>query len=162
MKKQKVDKENKNAYYCSRKAAGLTREDAESFVHFSKDRIEKIENRGSIPHPDEVLAMSKAYKDPLLCNHYCSNECILGKAYVPEVKLKDIAQITLEMLAMLNQLVRQKDRLIEITVDGKICEDEQPDFQRILETLSAMSTTIESLKIWAKQEEASGRFSPQE
>lgn len=155
---QKTDRENRNIYFCSRKAAGLTREAAEEHIAFSKDRLEKIENRGALPHPDEVLAMAKAYKDPRLCNYYCANECPIGRAYIPEVKLKDIAQITLEMLAKLNQLIRQKDRLIEITVDGAICEDEQPDFQQILETLNSMSMTIDSLKLWAEHEKLSGRM----
>lgn len=104
--------------------------------------------------------MAKAYKDPSLCNYYCSNECPIGQAYVPEIKLKDIAQITLEMLAKLNQLNRQQERLIEITVDGMICEDEQPDFQQILSTLESMSMAIESLKLWVKHEEAAGRIVP--
>lgn len=156
--RQKNLQENRNTYFCSRKAAQLTREAAEEIVSFSKDRLEKIENRGALPHPDEVLSMAKAYKDPSLCNYYCSNECPIGQAYVPEIKLKDIAQITLEMLAKLNQLNRQQERLIEITVDGMICEDEQPDFQQILSTLESMSMAIESLKLWVKHEEAAGRI----
>ena len=155
---QKSGKENRNAYFCSRQNAGLTREKAEERVAFSKDRMEKIEKRGALPHPDEVLAMARAYKDPKLCNYYCSHDCPIGQTYIPEIKLKNIAQITLEMLDRLNQLVRQKDRLIEITVDGVICEEEQTDFQLILETLNSMSMTIDSLKLWAEHERAAGRF----
>ena len=94
-------------------------------------------------------------------HYYCSHDCPIGQIYVPEIELKNIAQITLEMLDKLNQLVRQKERLIEITVDGVICEDEQLDFQQILQTLNSMSMTIDALKLWAEHEKAAGRFPQQ-
>ena len=50
------------------------------------DRIEKIESDKTLPHPDEVMAMAQCYKMPSMCNHYCSNECPIGKEYVPEIK----------------------------------------------------------------------------
>ena len=125
---RKSTKENKNIYQTSREAAGLTRESAAELLEYiSSDRIEKIESEKSLPHPDEILAMADCYKNPSLCNYYCSHECPIGQEYVPEVKLKDLSQITLEMLASLNSLEREKTRLIEITVDGIISEDEKED-----------------------------------
>ena len=35
------------------------------------ERIEKIENERTLPHPDEVLLMAEKYKQPGLCNYYC-------------------------------------------------------------------------------------------
>ena len=97
---RKSTKENKNIYQTSREAAGLTRESAAELLEYiSSDRIEKIESEKSLPHPDEILAMADCYKNPSLCNYYCSHECPIGQEYVPEVKLKDLSQITLEMLA---------------------------------------------------------------
>ena len=116
---RKSTKENKNIYQISRESLSLTREAAAEKLGFiSDDRIEKIENEKSSAHPDEVLAMAAAYKNPSLCNYYCSHECPIGIKYVPEIKVKDLSQITLEMLATLNRLTKEKERLIEITVDG--------------------------------------------
>ena len=127
---RKSTKENKNIYQTSREEAGFTREAAAEVLEFiSSDRIEKIESEKSLPHPDEILAMADCYKNPGLCNYYCSHECPIGQEYVPEVKLKDLSQITLEMLASLNTLEKEKNRLIEITVDGVISEDEKEDFE---------------------------------
>ena len=68
-------KENKNAYQQSRERCGLTREAAGEILQFvSADRIEKIENDKSVPHPDEVLQMEQGYRDPLLSNSYCTHE----------------------------------------------------------------------------------------
>ena len=129
---RKSTKENKTIYQTSRESLELSREAASELLQFiSPDRIEKIENGKSDPHPEEVLAMADAYKNPSLCNYFCSHECPIGREYVPEIRTKDLSQITLEMLATLNKLTREKERLIEITVDGELTDDEIPDFIKI-------------------------------
>lgn len=92
----------------------------------------------------------------MLCNYFCSHECEIGQAYVPEVQLKDVSQITLEMLANLNKMVKIKERLIEITVDGEINSEEVPDFRNILQTLDQMSMAIDSMKLWVQHQVAAG------
>lgn len=157
---RKSTKENKNIYQLSREALGLTREAAAEKLEFlSSDRIEKIENEKSLPHPEEILTMADAYKNPSLCNYYCSHECPIGQQYVPEIQIKDLSQITLEMLASLNTLNRDKDRLIEITVDGRISEDELEDFHKIQSQLAQISQAIDSLKLWVQKAIMDGNLS---
>ena len=156
---RKSTKENKNIYQTSREAADLTREAASELLEFiSSDRIEKIENEKSLPHPDEILAMADCYKNPSLCNCYCSHECPIGQEYIPEVKFKELSQITLEMLASLNSLEKEKNRLIEITVDGEISDDEIHDFEKIQEQLSQISLAIDSLQLWVQKAIADGKI----
>ena len=156
---RKSTKENKNIYQISRENAGLTREAAaEQLAFISSDRIEKIENEKSLPHPDEILAMADCYKTPSLCNYYCSHECPIGQEYVPEVTVKDLSVITLEMLSTLNTIFKERDRMIDIAADGKITEDEIPDFLRIKEKLEDMSLAIESLKLWVENTIATGEI----
>lgn len=150
-------KENKNIYHICREELGLTREKASDLLEvIAPERIEKIENEKSLPHPDEILLMSEKYKKPNLCNYYCSNQCPIGQQYVPEVKIKDLAQIVLEMLASLNSVDKRKERLIEITADGKIGSDEVEDFICIQEELEHISLAVESLQLWAEQMIANG------
>lgn len=154
---RKSTKENKNIYQISREKAGLTREAAsEKMIYISSDRIEKIESEKSEPHPDEILTMAECYKNPSMCNYYCSQECPIGREYVPQIEVKDLSQITLEMLSTLNTLQKEKDRLIEITVDGQITEDEIPDFKSIQKDLEKMSIAIDSLRLWVDNTIASG------
>lgn len=48
-------KENKNIYQIKREELGLTREKASEIIgSVTPERIEKIENERSNPHPDEV------------------------------------------------------------------------------------------------------------
>jgi len=155
----KSTKENKNIYQTSREDAGLTREAAAELLEFiSSDRIEKIENEKSLPHPDEILAMADCYKNPTLCNYYCSHECPIGQEYVPEVKLKDLSQITLEMLASLNSLEKEKMRLVEITVDGIISDDEKEDFERIQNQLAQIAMAVDSLQLWVQKAMVDGKI----
>lgn len=156
---RKSTKENKNIYQTSREELGYTRaEAAEKLGFISADRIEKIESEKTLPHPEEILAMADCYKAPSLCNYFCSHECPIGQEYVPEIKAKELSQITLEMLAALNNLAKRKERLVEITVDGEITEDEILDFVVIQEELDKMSLIIDSLNLWVSNTIAAGKL----
>lgn len=159
---RKSTKENKNIYQTSREDMNYSRETAAEKMGFiSSDRIEKIEHEKTLPHPEEVLAMADCYKNPLLCNYFCSHECPIGIEYVPEIQAKELSQITLEMLATLNKLTHQKERFIEITVDGELTEDELPDFMKIKDELGKMALIIDSLNLWLDQTIMSGKIDKQ-
>lgn len=150
-------KANKNIYQLTREELKLSREAAgELLESIPPDRIEKIENERSLPHPEEILVLAEKYKQPGLCNYYCANQCPIGQQYVPEVKIKGPSQIVLEMLASLNAMNKQKERLIEITADGQISEDEIEDFIFIQEELERISITVETLQLWSEQMLATG------
>ena len=150
-------KENKNPYHVCREALSLSREKAgELLESIPAERIEKIENERVLPHPDEVLVMANKYKSPELCNYYCSNQCPIGQQYVPEIKIKDLSQIVLEMLASLNAMNKKQERLIEIAADGVIAGEELSDFINIQKELEKISITIETLQLWMEQMQANG------
>ncbi len=152
-------KENKNIYQQSREERGLTRDAAAELLGFvSADRIEKIESDRAFPHPDEVLAMEGAYQNPELCNYYCTHECPIGEKYVPEAKLTNFAQITVEILASLNAMEAEKNRLIEISVDGRVNDFERRDFDEILEKLNRIDRSIQGLRIWIEDAINNGRM----
>ena len=154
---RKSTRANKTAYQLSREATGLTRERAGELMEFvSDDRIEKIEAGKSLPHPEEVLAMSDCYKDARLCNYFCSHECPIGQVYVPEVELKSLHEITLETVNAINTLQKRKDRLIEIAVDGKIDREEQADFENIKAELDEISLSVQRLRMWIDNQEKTG------
>ena len=156
-------KANKNIYQTTREALQLTREKAGELLEaVTPERIEKIESERSLPHPDEVLIMAEKYKAPGLCNYYCANQCPIGQQYVPEVQIKDLSQIVLEMVASLNSMNRRKERLIEITADGKIDSTELEDFIAIQEELERISITVETLQLWSEQMLATGVIDPDE
>ncbi|MBQ8028357.1 MAG: XRE family transcriptional regulator [Clostridia bacterium] len=115
------------------------------------ERLERIEN-GKFPiTPDEVMLLAEIYGEPMLCNHYCSKECPIGEKYVPEIKVKDLTQIVLEMLSSLNSMKKKQELLIEITADGVIEDDEIRDFVYIQRQLEQISINVKTLQLWAEQ-----------
>ncbi len=156
---KKSIKENKNIYQLCREKCEFTRQKAsESIVFMSDDRIEKIESGKTLPHPDEILAMAECYKAPELCNFFCAKECPIGQTHVAELKLQDLSQIILEMIASLNAMNKEKERLIEITADGEISDDELRDFNNIKNQLDRISVSIETLKLWVDKTIAAGKL----
>ena len=150
---------DENIYKKCRTDCGYTRSEASEKLGFiTESRLEKIENEKYPITPEEVVAMQSVYKKANLCNHYCTHECAIGKELkMPEVKEKTISEIVLEMLATLNALNRQKERLIEITSDGKFDDDDElRDFIEIQNQLKKISGTVDSLKLWVDSTIASG------
>lgn len=158
---RKSTKANKNIYQVLREELGWSREEAESRMNglMTADRIAKIEGNKSQPYPMEVLNMSEVYGQPALCNYYCTNECEIGAKYVPEVKLNtNLSQIVLEILNSLNSLQKGSERLIEISVDGRIEDNEIKDFIAIQKELDNISVTVNALKIWAEKKLSEGKI----
>lgn len=150
-------KENKTKYQLVREELGLSREQAGELLEtIPPERIERIENEKVSPYPEEILVMAEKYKRPSLCNYYCSQHCPIGRQYVPEVEVKELSSIVLEMLASLNAVDKKKDRLIEIAADGKIDRDEIDDFIFIQEELERISITVETLQLWSEKMLANG------
>ena len=150
-------KENKSLYQQKREELGLSREKAAELLRFiTPERIERIESGKSNAHPDEVVLMAEKYQCPPLCNDSCANDCEIGQQYVPEIQPRDLSQIILEMLASLNAMQRKQERLIEITSDGIIQDEEINEFITIQENLEKISVTVETLQLWVEQKLASG------
>lgn len=155
----KAAKDNQTRYLISRENANLSRAAASEVLGFvSEDRIERIEYEKTDPYPEEILAMAEGYKNPELCNYYCSTKCPIGRKYVPKLEMKTLSQITLEILASLNAMEKEKNRLIEITVDGRISLEEAKDFKTIQSQLSEISVAIDSLQLWLEKAMADGKY----
>lgn len=149
-------KKNKTEYHLCRENLGWSREFASEKLGMSPERLERIENEKMAIYPEEVIAMARVYKNPNLCNYYCSHQCPIGKKYVPEVKINNLSQIVLEMIVSLNKVNDNKNRLMEIIVDGKVSKDEIEDFVHIQEQLENISVTVSALQLWAEQMLANG------
>ena len=149
---------NDNIYCDRRQSAGMTRAQASEATYLSESRIEKIENGKIEPTPEDVYAMAKAYNSPSLRNHYCANVCRIGQEYIPEAEEKPLAQIAIEVLASLNALNKEQERLIEIVADGKVDDNELYDFASIQIQLEQLSLTVAALQLWMSQTVADGKI----
>lgn len=145
-------KEDKNIFQLAREEAGFSRAKASEVTCIPESRIEKIDADESYALPVDVIAMAQAYDKPELNKYYCANICTIGKTEeIKPPEQKDLPQIALETLSLLNALNKEKDRFIDIAADGIISEEELPDFEKIQEKLQRMSETIASLQLWARK-----------
>ncbi len=144
--------ESKTPYQIRREELGLSREKAaELLAGISYERLYNIEHGKTHATPDDVLIMADAYKDPSLCNVFCSHHCEIGQRYVPHVKVGELSSITLGIVATLNKLEDMKKRLIEICADGGIDESEWDDFGEIQASLEQLSLSVEALQLWTEK-----------
>ena len=160
---RRSNKEDKSVYQEYREKLDLTREKASELIGFiSAAKLEKIENGKVSVQPEDVIALAECYKAPELCNYYCSRECPIGREYIPEIKVKDLAQIAVETLNSLNRLNKEKDRLLEIVEDGQITPDEYNDFFEIKQTLEKIALSVDTLQLWVDKSIANGHLAPAE
>ena len=152
---RKSTKTKKNVYQQARDDINMTRAAVEDATEglLSASRVEKIENGQLKAHPEDVVLMADIYNKPELCNYFCTKECQIGEKYVPAIDIiHDLPQITMSILSSLNSLNKDRERIIDITADGQITEDEREDFETFRRHLAEMSMTIEALKLWADKE----------
>lgn len=141
----------------ARKKAGLTQSKASEMMStISEDRLSRIEKGKINISPEDVLEMATAYKRPDLCNYFCTHNCAIGKKMVEPIKVSQLSDIILQMLASLNAMDQKKNRLIEIAADGKISDDELEDFATIQLQLDTISQTVSTLKLWVNTTIAQG------
>lgn len=155
-------KASKTAYQLRREELGLSRERAADLLEtIPPERIERIESGKFTAHPDEILLMAERYKAPQLCNAYCTEECEIGRRYVPRVEQKELSRIVLEMLASLNRLQKRKELLVELTADEMIERHEIADFVEIQEELEDLAASVETLRLWVDQKVLLGEIDPE-
>lgn len=157
-------KENKSVYQQTRENLGLTREKAADLIPgFSPERLEKVENGRVQVQPEDVMLMAEYYKAPILCNHYCVNECPIGRVHALKAEPKELAQIAIETLNVLNQMNKNKDRLLEIVEDGQVRPEEYQDFSEIKKLLDRIALSVSNLQLWVNEQIAEGKLvSPNE
>lgn len=102
---------------------------------------------------DMVVMMADLYNAPELRNLYCKHECPIGKFLPMATEVKDLESITVRIMNSLDEdeLRGMKKDLLRIAEDGRISEDEQWDFNRILEKLEGIASEISGLKIIAEK-----------
>ena len=156
---KKSIKENKNIFFESREEAGLTRAQASELIGtISESRLEKMETEKTAIYPEDVVDMARAYKKPELCNYYCTHECPIGMKYVPEASLQDLSRVTVQIISALNAMEAEKNKLIDISVDGRINDFERKDFDVILEKINAIDRSIQGLRIWIEHAINTGKM----
>lgn len=153
----KSDKSNnENVYFKARKAAAVfndrlySRESAAELIGVSASSLADYElgNTKVVP-VDKVVLMADLYNAPQLKTQYCKNQCPIGIDYPVATEVKNIEGIALRLIKAFNpnKLHEIQDKLIEITEDGEISEDEEPDLIAILDCLDRLIEVASEMKL---------------
>ena len=154
---RKSIRKNKSIYMQVREKLGLTRETASELIDgISPSRLEKLETGATVMQPEDVVLMASAYREPMLCNYYCTHECAIGRRNVPELKEKELPQIAIEMVNAAAKLNSQRDMILQIAEDGTVKSDEYHDFEAIRENVDKLVLAAQTLRLWFDKARATG------
>lgn len=149
-------KTSANTFYKARCTASAhnerlsSREGAADIMAIDRGRLYRIESGIVNPYPEEIHLMADLYNAPELENYYCTNMCPLGCG-LPKAEVLDIDRITVKALSIFRHLDKTKDKLLDITGDGMISEDERPELEQVLSELEELERVTQNLKIWVKK-----------
>lgn len=94
---------------------------------------------------DKVVLMADIYNAPELENHYCRNECPIGRDL--PVESGSIERITVQFMKHLNpdKLDSLQKRLVDMAEDGQIDDDEKKDLREVLKEVDKMEKVLQGL-----------------
>lgn len=117
-------------------------EGASEFLCVSKDMLLNYES-GLNPVPvDMVCKMADIYNEPELLNHYCCNECPIGKRTVSPISkenINNIYKLSINIFQLLGQGTSMGKTLLNVVEDGIISDDETPQIDYIVNNLKRLS-----------------------
>lgn len=125
--------EYRNIYKTARRLSGYTQEAAAERLAISVESLRSYENGQRIPHNSIVARMAVVYNNLMLGYEHCRNTDDLMASIIPQVEQRTLMEIVVRLYNRLKRLDDKGsvDRLLEIAEDGRIDQNEQPDYEAI-------------------------------
>ena len=136
----------RNIYQVARESAGYTQEKSSEMMGISVESLRSYELDKRIPPDKTVIKMIEIYDTRYLAYQHLKTAAEVGIEYMPEVNLTDISTAILKLQKEVNDFLKLKDDLLDITCDGVISEDEKPRWETILKELDDITNAIMSVK----------------
>ncbi|MEG2412647.1 MAG: helix-turn-helix transcriptional regulator [Clostridium sp.] len=138
--------EYRNIYQIARESTGFTQERAAEVIDISVESIRAYEGGRRIPPGKVVIKMIEIYDARYLAYQHLKTSEEVGRAYLPNIELKNLPTAILRLLKEVNDFVKCKDELVDITCDGVISENEKDRWRCILKELEDVEEAIMALK----------------
>lgn len=136
----------RNIYQTARMAAGLTQERAAELIGCSVRSIAAFETGERIPYDDVVVRMTEYYNAPFLGVQHLRQNTEIARQILPEVAPTNLPQAILHLQKEVNDFLKLRDEMIDITEDGVIDETEKPRWEAIEKALDDVCAAILALK----------------
>lgn len=132
-----------NIYQTARESAGLTQEKAAERIGVSVESVRMYEGGKRIPPDDVVVRMVDIYDARYLAyQHIKENVKAAGSLIPSNVEIKDLPTAILKLQKEVNDFIKVRDEMIDITCDGIITTEERPAWDRIIKELDDISRAI--------------------
>ncbi len=149
-------KENKNIYQLTRESLKLTRESASELLEtISRSVSRRSRTNDPCPIRTRYWPWRRNTGSPAFATTTVQTSAPSARVCAGDQGQRPF-QIVLEMLASLNSVSKQKDRLIEITQTARSPEMSWRTFIFIQEELERISITVETLQLWSERMMATG------
>lgn len=135
-----------NIYKAARMAAGITQERAAELIGCSVRTIAAYEQGERIPFDDVVVRMVDIYTAPYLGNQHLRQNSEIARQILPEVRPTNLPQAILHLQKTVNEFLKLRDEMIDITEDGVIDEAERPRWKVIEKELDEVCQAILAIK----------------
>lgn len=153
-------KDYENVYFQARKKAAMyndrlySREGAAEQLGLSSSTLADYElGITKVVPVDKVMLMADLYHAPELKQHYCKNECPIGR----ELPIATVASgLELSVLHFIKQFTPKnidkiKDMFLEITEDGVVDSYEIEDLKDIVKKLDDMAMVISETRLMCQK-----------
>lgn len=126
-----------------------SRDGVEAELGISVDALRRIENGVNKVMPVEhAVLLADLYNSPELRNYYCLHECPIGQARALSAESHDIDRVTVKLLkrTTLDDLVKVRQKLLDIADDGRVDDDEVDDLIEVVEFFKELQRTTSELE----------------
>lgn len=136
----------RNIYQIAREATGLTQEKASERLDISVDSLRAYEGDKRIPPDRVVIKMIEIYDAQYLAYQHLKTSDLVGKSYLPNIEIKDLPSAMLRLQKEVNDFIKLRDEMIDITCDGVIDDTEKDRWEVIIKELNDVADAIMALK----------------
>lgn len=136
----------RNIYQIARESTGLTQEKASEYLDISVDSLRAYEGDKRTPPDHVVIKMIEVYDTQYLAYQHMRTRDDVGKSFLPNVEIKDLPAAMLRLQKEVNDFIKLRDEMIDITCDGVIDENEKERWGIILKELNDVADAIMALR----------------
>ena len=132
-----MPEECRNIYKAARRAAGITQERAAELLCISVRSLADYETGQRIPPNDVVEDMVVCYDYQKLAFQHLKATNALAARIIPAIEERSLMELALRIYNRLRRFAQEGsvDRLLTIAEDGRIDQEERPEFDAILADL---------------------------
>ena len=131
-----------------RRIAGMTQERWAEALGISVESVRLYESGRGMPSDDVVTRMVEVSGTPVLGYWHLLNKSRVAADLLPQVDTIALPQAVIQLLRRIRDFdgAHRIDRLVDIAEDGRIDQDERPDFEQITRELDGIVQAAMQLK----------------